>query len=88
MPQTSDSPQGSEDESLEPRPLFIDVVPSKDSIHVADAAERLHRLVTALGIEAERSGSHVSYGDMSEAEGQLVMDAITLMDRRFPHLHD
>lgn len=50
---------------------------------------RFHQLLEALDIPAERNGTRVMYGEMSEEEGGMVEPLMHLIDARFSHVrHD
>lgn len=44
---------------------------------------RFHQVLQALDLPAELDGTHVRYGEMSSAEGEMVEPVMRLIDARF-----
>jgi hypothetical protein len=44
---------------------------------------RFHQVLQALDLPAELDGTHVRYGEMSRAEGEMVEPVMRLIDARF-----
>jgi hypothetical protein len=47
---------------------------------------RFHQVLQALDLPAELDGTHVRYGEMSDAEGAMVEPLMRLIDARFAHV--
>ncbi|GAA1681089.1 hypothetical protein GCM10010977_32180 [Citricoccus zhacaiensis] len=62
-------------------------IPSDDvenSITPEAYMRRFWQILDALNIPATLDGTHVRYGDMSEAEGELTAEILKVVDARFP----
>lgn len=60
--------------------------PSERAVTPAEQIARFHQVLQALDLPAELDGTHVRYGEMSDAEGDMVEPLMRLIDARFTHV--
>lgn len=67
----------------------IPTAPAERVVTPTEYMARFHQVLEALDIPAELDGTHVRYGEMSDAEGDMVESVVRLIDARFTHVrHD
>lgn len=75
--------------SDETQTIEIPTPPAGRVVTPTDYMARFHQVLQALDLPAELDGTHVRYGEMSDAEGEMVEPLMRLIDARFAHVrHD
>jgi hypothetical protein len=69
--------------------IEIPAAPAKRVVTPMEYMARFHQVLQALDLPAELDGTRVQYGEMSDAEGEMVEPLMRLIDARFAHvLHE
>ncbi len=66
--------------------IGIPTPPAERVVTPMEYMARFHQVLQALDLPAELDGTHVRYGEMSDAEGQMVEPLLRLIDARFAHI--
>lgn len=72
--------------SDETKTIEIPTPPAERVVTPVEYMARFHQLLQALDLPAELDGTHVRYGEMSDAEGEMVVPLMHLIDARFAHV--
>lgn len=69
--------------------IEIPTPPAERVVTPMEYMARFHQVLQALDLPADLDGTHVRYGEMSDAEGAMVQPLLRLIDARFAHvLHE
>lgn len=69
--------------SDDPKTIEIPTAPAERVVTPMEYMARFHQVLQALDLPAELDGTHVRYGEMSDAEGEMVEPLMRLIDARF-----
>jgi hypothetical protein len=63
--------------------IEIPTVSAERVVTPAEYMAGVHQVLQALDLPAELNGTHVSYGEMSDGEGEMMEPLMRLIDARF-----